>query len=338
MFLIDKSKISNLDEIIFNKELYDNYFDKLVTNLQNIILCGNECSGKKTFANFLIEKIYGEGVKAIKEIDYTINNYGSNSVKIKLLQSKFHMILNTNNSAIDKYIIQEIFVEFCKKNDMYYFKCDTPYKCIIINKAESLSQAAQFALRRVIEEFSGTCRFILICKNSSCLIEPIRQRFLEIYFKCPSPNELSLILEKISEKENLNINDIKKKEIIKLSERNIKRMIVLLECYNLNLNFECYWHILLDKIFDLIVKKKITSLRVILTIREYLSQLFISNLDADIIIIYISQIIIKLIKDKSKLIQIMKLLTKYDCNLKNATRYMLHFESLFFNINLILQD
>jgi DNA polymerase III delta prime subunit len=338
MFLVDKSKISNLDEIIFNKSLYELYLPKLTKNLQNIILCGYDCSGKKTFANFLLQQIYGDGIKALKEVDYTINNYGSNSVKIKLQQSKFHMILNTNNSAIDKYIIQEIFVEFCKKNDMCYFKCDIPYKCIIINKAEALSHAAQFSLRRVIEEFSNTCRFILICKSSSCLIEPIRHRFLELYLKCPDINESEIILKKVINNEKITIDNNKIKEIVNLSNRNIKRMIVLLECHTLNLNFKCYWNILVDKILDIIIKRKITSLKVILTIREYLSQLFISNLDADVILTYITERLIILIKDNVKLIKIIELLVKYDCNLKNATRYMLHFESLFFNINSVLDD
>lgn len=331
MFLSDKYKLKNLDEIIFNKTVINNYTTRLTNSLQNLILYGYNCSGKKTFINILLNNIYGEAYNNVKENEYVINNYGSNIVKIKLSQSKYHLVLNTNNSAIDKYIIQEILVEFCKKNDQHYFKRNVNYKCVIIYKADHLSQQAQFALRRVVEEFSF-CRFILVCKNVCSLIEPIRQRFLELQFACPNELEQKILIKNICQKENIKIPEETINAIISKSDRNIKKNLLLLDCYKLNIKYKCNYIIILDSIIGFIING-IKSTKHLQEIRENLGQLFITNLESETIIMYLQKILIKKVKDPYKLLKILEALTNYDIRLKNATRYMLHLEALILTIN-----
>ena len=60
-----------------------------------------------------------------------------------------------------------------------------PPKCVVLLNGDSLTPEAQSALRRSIEIYSHTTRFIITATDVSSLLRPIRSRLCEIY--CPRP-------------------------------------------------------------------------------------------------------------------------------------------------------
>ncbi|MGB9370583.1 MAG: replication factor C small subunit [Halobacteriota archaeon] len=82
-----------------------------------------------------------------------------------------------------------------------------PFKIIFLDEADSLTPDAQSALRRTMESFSMSCRFILSCNYSSKIIEPIQSRCAVYRFKPLGENELSAQLRYIATKEQLEISD-----------------------------------------------------------------------------------------------------------------------------------
>ena len=336
MFLIQKYSVNTYDDIIFNQSIYNNY--QTINNIQNLLVFGPSSSGKKTFIKLLLKNLYGPSVFNIKDIEYTITNYGSNCVKVKLQQSNFHLIFKPFNSALDKYIIQEIIVEFCKKNNMCFFDSKLSYKVIVIYNAELLSSQAQYSLRSLMEQFTDTCRFILIVKNVNTIIDSIVSRSLKIILRAPNDNDMSILFDRINNGENLDIKEDLKQEIIQSSENNVKNMIWRIECLKHDIPYACPWTEITDEIIDLIVNDKTQSLKKITRIRELLGLLFISNIEANILLEYILKCFIKLITNEKLLSSIVNEIAIYDKQLKNSTRYMLHFEALFNSIIFILEN
>ncbi len=84
---------------------------------------------------------------------------------------------------------------------------DTPFKIIYLDECDSLTKEAQQALRRTMENYSRTCRFILSCNYSSKIIDPIQSRCTVFRFKPLEKENILEIIENVCNKEELKIEE-----------------------------------------------------------------------------------------------------------------------------------
>lgn len=82
---------------------------------------------------------------------------------------------------------------------------DVPFKIILLDESDALTPDAQHALRRTMEMFAHTCRFILDCNYSSRIIEPIQSRCAVFRFKRLSDEDVKKMLERIAKAEKLTV-------------------------------------------------------------------------------------------------------------------------------------
>lgn len=107
------------------------------------------------------------------------------------------------------------------------------FKIIFLDEADALTRDAQQALRRTMENFTKTCRFILSCNYSSKIIEPIQSRCVVFRFQRLDKKAAFEIVKDISIKENLNVDDKAIEALYIVSEGDCRRMINILQaCSN----------------------------------------------------------------------------------------------------------
>jgi replication factor C subunit 2/4 len=81
-------------------------------------------------------------------------------------------------------------------------------KIIILDEADSMTAAAQQALRRTMEIYSSTTRFALACNMSSKIIEPIQSRCAMLRYTRLSDKQLLKRILEICEQENVLANNL----------------------------------------------------------------------------------------------------------------------------------
>ena len=106
---------------------------------------------------------------------------------------------------------------------------DAPFKIIFLDEADALTRDAQQALRRTMEKYARTCRFILSCNYSSKIIEPIQSRCALFRFKPLTDKDIVKRLKHIAEKEKLKVTEDGYEAIVYVSEGDMRRAINTLQ-------------------------------------------------------------------------------------------------------------
>lgn len=104
-----------------------------------------------------------------------------------------------------------------------------PYKIIILDEADSMTQDAQSALRRTMETYSKITRFCLICNYVTRIIDPLASRCSKFRFKMLDQGNAKKRLEDIAENENVKLEDGAVDKLIKCSEGDLRKAITFLQ-------------------------------------------------------------------------------------------------------------
>ena len=363
MYLINKYKINNKNDIkfhfdIYNKLLkkdnytqiynflnndndYDKYYNKLLNNeykdyndMSNLIIYGPKGSGKKTLINILLKDIYGYVPKLQQEI-YNIN-YNGEEREIEILQSINHIIINPYNSALDKIIIQEIVLKNINISLIKTYNYKNKFRIILINNANNLSYNTQTSLRYIIEKYNKTCKFILCADSINKFIEPILSRCLMI--QVPRPNKIELLnyLKIIIKEQKMNIEENVLKKIIKTSNRNIRESIWKIEIYNnkrnnriININYN---NIKYNNIIKIIYDLKYCDLITFKNLRDILYLIYSLNYNLDDFLTSLTQFIIKLLNDDIKISKIIDYILKANIRINTCKKSVIHLETMTLKI------
>ena len=198
---IEKYRPNNLNEIIGQTNVI-NKLKKYVheENLPHLLFVGKKGVGKTSTALALAKEIYGDNWKEnIKEFNSS-EERGIQAIREDVKETARTTTLN-------------------KKN----------YRLIYLEEADSFSDDAQTALRRTVEKYSDNARFILSCTNSSKIIDPIRSRCVNMYFRPINKENVKKWINRIEDKEELNITEDAVQTLIRAGKGNLQKVTNLLQ-------------------------------------------------------------------------------------------------------------
>src|SRR3990167_1574485 len=106
---------------------------------------------------------------------------------------------------------------------------DVPFKIIYLDECDALTREAQQALRRTMENYTQTCRFILSANYSSKIIDPIQSRCAIFRFKPLSEKDIFAIVNKIVEDEKMKVDGGAKEALYAISEGDVRKVENILQ-------------------------------------------------------------------------------------------------------------
>jgi len=176
---IEKYRPEKLEDIVGQDEIIKRLKSYVKTrNLPHLLFSGPPGVGKTAAAIAIVKEIFGETWR---------NNF------IELNAS--------DERGID--IIRHKVKDFARMAPLG----DADFKVIFLDEADALTNDAQSALRRTMERYSATTRFILSCNYSSKIIEPIQSRCAVYRFKPLSGAAVARRIKFISEQEGLKVTE-----------------------------------------------------------------------------------------------------------------------------------
>ncbi|MFW3146771.1 MAG: replication factor C small subunit [Thermoplasmatota archaeon] len=103
------------------------------------------------------------------------------------------------------------------------------FKIIFLDEADSLTSDAQAALRRTMEKYANTCRFILSCNYSSRIIPPIQSRCSVLRFSPLKKEEIREYIKRIEEGEKIEVTDDGFETLMYISRGDLRKAVNILQ-------------------------------------------------------------------------------------------------------------
>lgn len=187
----------------------DSYIEK--DSIPNILFFGPYMCGKEEIYKNFIRNLYKSNENISKYV-LTINCLSTNGIKIIKEHIKLFSMQIFNRTK------------------------DVNFKTIVLEHADNLTYDSQYSLRRTIEQYSKTTRFIFICENKYRLLNPLSSRFADIYINENRNKHLHNNIEKFNyPKYNFLIE--KYNNLMKNTDPKIN---ILLEIYKISVEFHKY--------------------------------------------------------------------------------------------------
>ncbi len=205
------------------------------------------------------------------------------------------------------------------------------FKIIYLDEADALTKDAQQALRRIMESYSDTCRFILACNYSSKIIDPIQSRCAIFRFSKLSEKDIENQIAKIAKKEKVNLDKSAIDAIIDISEGDMRKAINILQAsaFKGKVTDKSIYEIVgfaepekIKNMINLAIEKKFKDARAVL-----LNLMYKEGLSGEGIIKQIHRELMNMKLDDKLKIEILKFLSEYEFRITEGANEQIQVEA-----------
>jgi len=198
---IEKYRPKRLEEIIGQKQVVERLKSYVKQkNIPHLLFAGPPGSGKTTTAIVLARELYGDDWK---ENFLELNASDDRGIKmVRETVKEYSRIMPSNELG---------------------------FKILFLDEADYMTDEAQAALRRTMENFTKTTRFIISCNYSSKIIEPIQSRTAIFRFKSIPNQDMIEGLSSILRKEGKEYDNKALEAIAEISYGDMRKAINILQ-------------------------------------------------------------------------------------------------------------
>ena len=197
---VESYRPTNFDNVVLdplNKKIMKNIIDS--SYFPHLLLYGPPGTGKTSSVMILINEYHKKNCQQSSELTITLN--ASNDRGVDIIRNQISQFVNSKTL-------------FSKG-----------MKFVILDEVDYMTKNAQQALHYLIQSYSSSVRFCLICNYISRIEEGLQNEFLKLRFSQLPKTDIALFLKNISDKEGLNIPEKSIGLIQKLHGSDMRSMI-----------------------------------------------------------------------------------------------------------------
>jgi replication factor C small subunit len=198
---VEKYRPTTLDEIVGQDEVISRLKAYVKAgNLPHLLFAGPAGTGKTTSAIALARELFGEDWRAnFAELNAS-DERGIETVRVKIKDIARTAPLGERG-----------------------------FKIIFLDEADNLTADAQAALRRTMENYTRTARFILSANYSSRIIEPIQSRTAVFRFRPVKPDAIRTYLDRVGRAEKLKVTKEGMDALVYIAQGDLRKAVNALQ-------------------------------------------------------------------------------------------------------------
>lgn len=195
---VEKFRPNKLDDVISNNQIKNTFKDYVKNKyLPHLLICGPSGVGKTSIVMALAKELYGDSYMLM-----TKHINASEERGIEVIRNK-----------VKDFVMSSIFLP-----DVI------PFKLVILDEADAMTISAQGMLRRIIEDFTSSARFCLICNKLKSIDPAIQSRCVNFRFAPLQPEIIKKRIQEICITQKISMDSDGLELLIKISGGDMRKV------------------------------------------------------------------------------------------------------------------
>jgi nuclear protein localization family protein 4 len=193
-----------------------------------MLFYGPPGTGKTSTILALAKQLYGPELMKSRVLELN----ASDERGISIVRQKVKDFARQQLSVAPTYNVMTEDKETGEKDKMVRYRdkysCP-PFKIIILDEADSMTQDAQSALRRTMETYSRMTRFCLVCNYVTRIIDPLASRCSKFRFKSLDQGNAVRRVDDSAKLEGVKLDDGVSEELVRVADGDLRKAITFLQ-------------------------------------------------------------------------------------------------------------